>query len=210
MELKDYSIQQFTDELSGPSPVPGGGAVSALLASQGAALSSMVISLTLGKKKYSEYEEELKEMQRYLLDAKQQFLEMMEEDKNNFLPLSEVYRLPTNTYAEREYKEQRLEKALLQAVNTPMDVLALSVDVMEIQEELTVKGSRLVQSDVACGVECMRAAQRSALWNVLINTKLMKDREVIAKIEREAYMYMMKGESISQNINAVMKKFFTE
>ncbi|MFH0931218.1 MAG: cyclodeaminase/cyclohydrolase family protein, partial [Candidatus Zixiibacteriota bacterium] len=48
------------DEVSAGTPVPGGGSVSASSGAMGASLVSMVCRLTIGKKKYQEFEEELK------------------------------------------------------------------------------------------------------------------------------------------------------
>ena len=51
-EKSTFSIERFTDEVSSSSPAPGGGSVSALAGSLGAALMSMVSNLTYNKKGY--------------------------------------------------------------------------------------------------------------------------------------------------------------
>jgi len=50
------SINAFLDELASSSPAPGGGSVAALSGALGAALTSMVCNLTIGKKKYADVE----------------------------------------------------------------------------------------------------------------------------------------------------------
>jgi len=50
--LTEKTISKFLDELASNSPAPGGGSVAALSGSLGAALTSMVCNLTIGKKKY--------------------------------------------------------------------------------------------------------------------------------------------------------------
>ena len=60
--LKNRSLEDFSGELSSSSAAPGGGSAAALSGALGAALVSMVCRLTIGKKEYEEYEEELKEV----------------------------------------------------------------------------------------------------------------------------------------------------
>ena len=58
--LTNLRITEFLDELASSSPAPGGGSVAALSAALGAALTSMVCNLTVGKKKYIAVEQEIK------------------------------------------------------------------------------------------------------------------------------------------------------
>ena len=60
--MKDRSLSEFTELTASKEPVPGGGGVSALVASLASALSEMVTNLTVGKPKYREYEDELQEL----------------------------------------------------------------------------------------------------------------------------------------------------
>ena len=55
-------VSPFLGELASDSPTPGGGSVAALAGALGAALNSMVANLTIGKKKYVDVEEEMKEL----------------------------------------------------------------------------------------------------------------------------------------------------
>ena len=59
MLYTEKTCGQFVEETAGKAPVPGGGSVSALAGALGAALGRMVASLTIGKKKYADVEEEM-------------------------------------------------------------------------------------------------------------------------------------------------------
>lgn len=52
MKLIEKTIIEFINEIDSPSPVPGGGSVSALIGSLGVSLSKMVGHLTINKKKF--------------------------------------------------------------------------------------------------------------------------------------------------------------
>ncbi len=58
--LASMKINNFLSELASSSPAPGGGSVAALSGALGAALSSMVCNLTIGKEKYVDVQEEIK------------------------------------------------------------------------------------------------------------------------------------------------------
>ena len=53
-DLKDLTIESFAEITASDAPAPGGGSVSAMAASIGAALAEMVANLTIGKAKYAE------------------------------------------------------------------------------------------------------------------------------------------------------------
>ena len=82
--LIDERINDYIEVLSSGAPTPGGGAVAALTAAQGAALIMMVANLTVGKKKYAEFEElnvaAIDEAKGYL----DQLMAGVDEDKKAF------------------------------------------------------------------------------------------------------------------------------
>ncbi len=56
------ALGNMVEVLSSREPVPGGGGAAAFVGAIGVALGNMVANLTIGKKKYAEYEEEIKEL----------------------------------------------------------------------------------------------------------------------------------------------------
>ena len=79
MNFTDKSCRDFVGSLSGKDPVPGGGGASALVGSLAAALGNMVGSLTVGKKKYADVEEDMK--------ARMQKTEKLQEELGAILGL---------------------------------------------------------------------------------------------------------------------------
>ena len=62
MHYRDKSLARFGAELASSAPAPGGGGAAALCGALAAALGGMVVSLTVGKKKYAENENALQEL----------------------------------------------------------------------------------------------------------------------------------------------------
>ena len=59
MGFSTVQCNEFVEVLASKAPVPGGGGASALVGAVGTALGNMVGSLTVGKKKYADVEEEM-------------------------------------------------------------------------------------------------------------------------------------------------------
>ena len=59
MDMTNESCRKFVEVLASNAPTPGGGGAAALVGAVGTALGNMVGSLTVGKKKYADVEEEI-------------------------------------------------------------------------------------------------------------------------------------------------------
>ena len=62
MGFSTSTCTEFVEVLASKAPVPGGGGASALVGAVGTALGNMVGSLTVGKKKYADVEDEMYEL----------------------------------------------------------------------------------------------------------------------------------------------------
>ena len=173
MDMKD-----FLNVLASKEPVPGGGGACGYVAAVGMALGNMVLSLTTGKKKYAEYQEEIEELIVKAGDITNRLYECMDKDAKAFKPLSEAYGLPKDTEEQLEHRNKVMENALLIASEAPLSMMELIVEAIKLIDRISVIGSRLAISDAGVGVQMCKAALNGASLNVYINTKLMKDREL--------------------------------
>lgn len=166
------NISDYLDLLASSSSTPGGGSTSALIAALSSALASMVASLTTGKKKYAQFEEDLQRILCQTSNLKNQFQALMLADEEAFAPLAQAYRIPK----EDPDRTAKLDKCLTGAMQPPLEVLHLCEELLPIVEELSHKGSSFALSDVACAASALRDAACAASMNIFINTKLLSDR----------------------------------
>ena len=171
----EKSCDEFTRLTFSKDPVPGGGSVAALAGALGASLSGMVASLTEGKKKYAAYGQDIRRILSESEELRQRFFRLMDEDMENFLPLSRVYGLPKETAEEKKFREEELDRCLRLAVQAPLHLIEACRDCVPLFEELTEKGSRLALSDVGCGASLIRSCAECAWLNVLININMIRD-----------------------------------
>ena len=203
MKMIDKTVCVFTEELTSPAPVPGGGGASALVGAIGVSLGDMVGELTVGKKKYADVEEDIKSLMARAQDLRARLLALIDGDAEAFAPLAKAYGIPKDDPS----RDEVMEGALKVACGVPMDILRACAEALNLIEEFAAKGSRLAISDAGCGAVLCKAAMQAASLNIFINTKAMKDRACAETLEKEAKAllekYTAKGDEI---FSAVIEK----
>lgn len=195
----DTSIKEFTELLASPSSIPGGGGASALVGAIGIALGDMVGEHTLGKPRYADVEEEMKELMAKAQDLRARLVEAVDRDAEAFEPLSKAYSIPKDEPG----RDETLEKCLRDAAQVPLEIFELSLEAIDLIKEFAAKGSKIIISDAATGAVMLQAAMRGAAVNVKVNTKLMKDREYAEEInsyvDEKMSEYMKTAEEVFGN-----------
>ena len=177
MGFSTVPCNEFVDVLSSKAPVPGGGGASALVGAVGTALGNMVGSLTVGKKKYADVEEEMYSLKEKATKLQEELLRLVERDAEVFEPLSKAYGMPRATEEEKAEKARVMESVVKDACSVPMEIMAKCCEAIELLEVFAEKGSTLAISDAGVGAAMCKAALLGASLNVYINTKSMKNRE---------------------------------
>lgn len=199
-EAMDLSCRDFVTVLASKEPAPGGGGASAFVGAIGMALGNMDGSLTLGKKKYADVQEDIIELKKQSDALQDKLLSLVAADAEAFVPLSAAYGLPSETDEEKAHKEDVMEKCLHDACEVPLQIMRACCEAIDLHEQFAAKGAAIAISDVGCGVICCKSALQAASLNVFINTKSMKDREHATACETEAHQllntYLPKADAI--------------
>ena len=196
MELLNSSVTVFTEQLASPAPVPGGGGAGALVGAIGIALGDMVGELTVGKKKYADVEEEIRELMLRAQELRVKLLDCIDKDAKMFEPLSRAYGIPKDDPT----RDEVMEKCLHDAASAPLEIFDLCCEAIELQKDFAEKGSKLVISDAATGVAFCQSALCGAAVNVKVNTRLMKDRDYAEKINAHIDEGMAKYRPIAEKV----------
>ena len=80
MDMTLESCRTFVEVLASNAPAPGGGGAAALVGAIGTALGNMVGSLTVGKKKYADVEEEIIALKAKCDALQKELLDQVEAD----------------------------------------------------------------------------------------------------------------------------------
>lgn len=205
--MLEKKTTEFLEELSSSAPVPGGGGASAAAGAYAAALGLMVGNLTTGKKKYADVEEEICESMKKLEQLHDKLTRLVDEDAKAFEPLSKAYGMPKETEEQKKLKEQVMETALREACRVPLEIMEVSIEVMELLQVLEEKGSRLAVSDAGVGILFAKTSLEGASLNVFINTRLMKDRQYAEELNQRADAWIARGRTLEQQVyHGVLEK----
>ncbi|MCR4399008.1 MAG: cyclodeaminase/cyclohydrolase family protein, partial [Firmicutes bacterium] len=163
------TLDEFLDRVAAGTPAPGGGSASALAGAVGAALSSMVANLTIGRAKFADRETAMRRILEGADRARSELTQLIEEDMRAFDRVMEAYRLPRGTPEEAAARKEAIQGALKGACECPLRVMRLSLECLMLAEEAAAGGNPNAVSD--CGVSglLLRAAVEGAGYNVLIN-----------------------------------------
>ena len=169
--LASMSVRDFIDELSSDSPAPGAGSVSALAASMGAALASMVAVLSHTKKGFESKQEDLDRIAARGQALKDRFLAAVDADTAAFDRLLEAMRLPKDD----PNRGAALADATAAAAEVPLGVLEGCAETIELCRDVARIGLRASLSDAGVGAQMARAAAAGAYQNVCINLASLED-----------------------------------
>lgn len=164
-KIKNQKISDFESCLSSKSPTPGGGAVAALSASLAAGLCEMVINLT---------KEDTGIKIKRVEILRERLLELADEDVKAFNAVMASY---------REKNKKEIEKAFKGATIIPLETARLSEEIKKFAYILTKRGNKNTYSDAKTAYYLSDAARKSAIENVKINLKYIKDKKWKKKIK---------------------------
>ncbi|MGA9540986.1 MAG: methenyltetrahydrofolate cyclohydrolase [Methyloceanibacter sp.] len=178
-EIKDTAIEPFLDLLASSAATPGGGSAAAILGGMGAALVSMVCNLTIGKKKYADVEDDMKEVLAKAEDLRHRMTAMIQDDVRAFDIVMGAYGMPKDTDDEKAARSAAIQDALKMATEVPIRCCHLAREVIDLSLIASEKGNINVISDAGVGVLSAYAALRSAALNVYINAKMISDTSFV-------------------------------
>lgn len=196
----EKNVDKFLTELASSAPTPGGGGAAALCGALAIALGNMVGSLTQGKKKYADVQEDIAALNSRAEALRADFVALIDADAEAFAPLSRAYGIPKDDPARAEI----MEAALKRAAEPPLEIMRRCAAALDVIADYAAKGSALAISDAGCAAALAIAAMKAAALNVRINTKSMADREAADKMNAEAAglceKYEKEAEEIYQNV----------
>jgi formiminotetrahydrofolate cyclodeaminase len=159
---KDESLKKYLDDLAAKLPAPGGGSAAAMTAALGISLISMVANFTVGKPKYAQYENEVR-----------QILEKSEKLRLAFLELVD---LDVKAYQSKNIGE---------ALDVPFRICRLTFEAMQLCPALITKGNINLISDVGVAAVFLESAFAAARLNVEINLRSIEDKGFVELTRKE-------------------------
>ncbi|MVX65955.1 formiminotransferase-cyclodeaminase [Clostridium chromiireducens] len=208
MKFCDESINQFLEELGSDLPAPGGGSVAGLIAAVSAALNSMVYSLTIGKKSYMSLSGSEKELIANFEKESKEFtarsLELMEEDRENFLKLMDSYKLPKDNEDEKKTRNLAIKENTIKSMEVPLVLARECLDFYDNLNIMAKYGNKMLLSDLAISAILLHSAIESSIVNVKVNLNGLRNEEFFEKIDNELNCISKKSQEEKNSITEIV------
>lgn len=209
-KFNETTIQTFISELSSNTPVPGGGAVAALSGALAGALGEMVVGLSVGKKFYEEYDNNLKEKLCNISDKctqeKSNFLHDMDKDVEAFDLVLNAFKLPKETDEDKRERTSAIQSAYMAAMMVPLDVAKRALQLLENIKTVIIYGNPNCLSDAGVGAIQAFAAVEGAILNVKINLKGIKDEFLVKEKGKEANEIIEQAKKLKSEIDIIVNE----
>lgn len=203
--LSELPIKEFLLVTAGDDPVPGGGSVSALCGALSAALGQMVTNLTIGRKKYIEQEENMKELAVVFNSCLDEFAKDIDADSDAYDTVFSAYKLPKETEEEKTIRTQKIQEATKIAAEVPFHVAQKAYRMMDFINIVAKTGNQNAVTDACVAMMCARTAILGALLNVRINLTSINDLEYADKLKKECDSIEEKAIEKEQKLLAWLK-----
>ncbi|WP_042354889.1 cyclodeaminase/cyclohydrolase family protein [Bacillus rubiinfantis] len=204
--LVDLTITDFVAKLGSDEPAPGGGSASALAAAVGAALTRMVCELTIGKKKYAEFDEEMKPVLSSMKELTDKLLNAIDADTEAFNKVSAVFTMPKETDEDKEKRKAAMQEALQYATQVPYHTMELILEGLELTAKAIGKSNTNAASDLGVAALTMKSGLYGSWLNVLINIGGVKDEQFRNEYSEKGQALLAKGTEVADYIYDEIEK----
>ena len=178
----DDKIKDFLESVAAKRPTPGGGSVSAIVGSLGAALGVMTA-------RYSEDTDS-----EATLDVlKNEFAALSDADADAYGLVSSAMSLPKDNEETKRRRKTALQSALADAAEVPLKGMGMAVKGLDVLAVLGPRCNKHLVSDLAAACGFLWAALEGCAENVRINAGSLVDADRRLRLETERSRLLAAG-----------------
>ena len=200
------SVSGFLTSVASSNPVPGGGSVAAHAGALAAALAQMVTGLTIGKKKYSGVDAEMKEAALKAAALGNQLAALVKRDAEAYAHVSEAYKLPKEPADAAARRSETIANALLKAAEVPLETTRAAVEVAQLAALVAEKGNSNAVTDAGVAALLAHAAAKGASYNVRVNVQALDDKSKGQSLAREAEQLVKKAGELAERTTSIVER----
>lgn len=171
-------IRPILQDLESKENFVAGGSVVGIVLSTVNSLIEYIANLTLNKKNYEEVQEKIKEILAKAEELKQKSMNAIDQD-------NEILEELLATYKNRKEKEEEYQNSCKKATEFCMQVVYIANDTLKLADDISKVGNKMLSSDFKICRYYALASVWSAIENVYINVKSIKDENYQKNIEEK-------------------------
>ena len=195
-KIYGMTLNDFIAVAASNSHTPGGGNVSAVVATLAASMVAMVGNLTVSNKKYEEFHPQAQAQVDRLMGVIDKLKELTNADIAAFDHYMGCFKLPKETDEQKKTRAAALEDAAQKATLVPLQICQCCLEIIAEAEELSKYGNKMAISDVGVGAMVGEAALRACMLSVDINLPSIKDQGFAAKVRSQREHLFVQAEEL--------------
>lgn len=202
--LMDMTLRDYCELLASNEPAPGGGSTAALSGALGAALTMMMVNLSIGKKTYESLDEEIKAQ--FIKESdkvkalKKELTELVDEDTKAFNKFMEAMKLPKDTEEQKQLRREKMQEASIYALQVPLKTAERCFDLLKNQKFIAKYGNKNAVSDIGVGALLALSGLEGAALNVNINLPGIADEVIKAEAYERCREFYIEGQKLHKEI----------
>jgi methenyltetrahydrofolate cyclohydrolase len=186
MKLTAHSVSDLLAAFRSSEPTPGGGSAAALAGAVGASLLAMVAGLPKPKAATEPDVQRLAAAGARCTALAISLEALVDQDSQAYQLVVGACRMPKSTDEEKAARTAGIQKALVAATETPLEVMRRTAEALRMAPVVAELGNPNASSDVHVARELLVAGLRGARQNVDINLGSLKDADYVARVREEA------------------------
>ncbi|EKV56705.1 Formiminotransferase-cyclodeaminase [Brachyspira hampsonii 30446] len=203
-KLIDKKLSDYINDVDSSLPAPGGGSVMGAVGSLACALAGMVGYLTVNKKKFLELSQQEQDNFNNAIEnirnIKCRLMEIVDKDAESFNAFMEAMKLPKDTEEEKTKRKNAISEAAKKAIDVPFNALKSCYELMPFFETVIKYGNNNVITDIASAYILAFACAKGSVLNININIPLIEDNVFLNDIKTNTEKYINTVENNFYNI----------
>lgn len=173
-----YSEKKFDvilSDLENKEIEMGGGSIIGIVLATTNSLIKYISNLTIGKKKYEDVEQQVKEILEKAEELKIYMLQLIDKDKEILENILEKYKT-------RKERKEEYENACKEAVELGIEVTKKSLDTLKLVKDISLVGNIMLISDFEIAMYYTYASIEASIVNIKINLNSLESKEYIDRV----------------------------
>ena len=186
-------MEQILLDLENKDIEIAGGSVVGIVLGTVNSLIKYISNLTIGKKRYEEVQDKVEYILEKADKLKKETIEVIDKDR-------EILEEILKAYKTRKEEEEKYEQICKKSVEFCMNVVQMAYKTLELSEEISEVGNKMLSSDFKICKYYAYASIQSAIVNIDINIQSVKDEEFKEDIVEQYNNILDKAKNIMKNI----------
>lgn len=150
--------------------------VAAVSAAQAAGLLAGMVGQTLGKPRYADVEEEMKNIREQVENLARELAKSIRDDAQALEKITAAFKLPAADKAQEKARNESIEQAAIEALQVPLGVARKIVEIMSLAERCALVGNLSAIADAAAASSLAQGALLAVGYNIRINVDALQKK----------------------------------